>query len=393
MLIGGGLRIGLATMLASLTLVACTGAEGQPRGLTEATNETPTSAASTTQTPPTAPTSSDSSTQTVPDVTTLEQALLLVPADADAVVFTDVAAVKHRLGYGDMTGQSPTFQRFEFWEHARMDGAMLTGTRLYEYASVMSLDFGWTAEDVDWEVAWSPDPSTCTDPTECAEAGYVLGLRDDLDWNLVLMSLAANGFVESPETPELYTTENPALPFTQVRLLPESHALAVGEVVLSDGGADDRPGSIVEEFGSMIDELGTPESAYLRPGCVSLRSALGPDAVDEDVAAYFKHNDPSKLQSPKRVAVGINDDSSATVLLQYDDDATATADAGSREAIVNHWPSLQTSAPFSTVGVAQMETDADLGRVEIAIDNVALLATMVMTDDAPWALCPATPPQ
>jgi hypothetical protein len=297
------------------------------------------------------------------------------------------------LGYGDLTGQSPTFERFEFWERARMDGAMLTGTRLYEYASVMALDFGWTAEDVDWEVAWSADPSTCTDPGECAEAGYVLGLRDDLDWNLVRTSLAVNGYVESPETPAIYTTENPVLPFAQVRLLPEFHALAVGEVALRARGADVVPGSIVEEYGSLIDELGTPESAYLRPGCVTLRAALGPDVVDEDVEAYFKHNDPSTLQPPDRLAVAINDESSATVILQFDGAASAAADAASRESIINQWPGLQTGEPFTTVGHAEVHTEAGLGRVDVAVDNMALLATMILTDDAPWALCPATPPR
>jgi hypothetical protein len=392
-----GLASGLVVVLACASLASCTGDdEPEPRRPAAAGQNTSTSAEGssgpTATTGDTAGPASTAPTEALPGTKALSLALTLVPADAKEVVFTDVAAVKKRLGYADLTSQAPTFERFQFWEQARVDGSMLTGTRLYDYSSVMALDFGWTAEDVDWEVAWATDPEACPDPETCADGGYVLGLRRDLDWNVVLNSLADNGYVESSETPGIFATENAAVPFDQVRLLPDIHGLAVGDVALPGDGTDDVPHPIADAFGPLTKRLDVLESVYLRPGCVPLETALGPDANPDDVDAYFKQNDPETLVAPLRWAVGTQG-AKATVVLRYETAEAAAADAHPRETIINDWSSLQAGKPFSSVGRAQVRAEGDFAVVDVDVIDPPAFAQMVLTDDAPWALCPATPPR
>jgi hypothetical protein len=256
----------------------------------------------------------------------------------------------------------------------------------------MAIDYGWTAEDVDWEVAWSGESEECADLDACDSGGggYVLGLRRDLDWNVVQNSLADNGFVESGEAPELFVTENAAAPFDAVRLIPEIHGLAVGDAALPSGEGD-APLSIADELGPLANRLGPLESAYFRADCVALETALGPDVVEDDLTAYFKHNDPSGLRPPTDTAIGINGGSSATAVLQYAEADAAAADAPQRERIINTWPSLQAGEPFATIGTAHVRAERGYGLVDIDVVDLPPLARMVLTDDAPWALCPASP--
>jgi hypothetical protein len=268
---------------------------------------------------------------------------------------------------------------------------MLAGTRLYDYSSVMSLDYGWTGEDVDWEVAWSVDAGGCIDPGSCVEGGYVLGLRRDLDWNVVLNSLSDNGFTETEGSPGEFETDNPTAPFDEVRLLPQIHALAVGDAAVPgpDAAAPQSAGAELVPLANRLDEV---ESAFFRPGCVPLESALGPDVDDDDLTAYFRANDPSGLRAPAASALAIHGQSSATVLLRYDEPRAAFADARPREVIVEDWPSLQLGRPFSDVAQVVVEVKGGFGVVELDVRDMPALARMALTDDAPWALCPAGPP-
>ena len=393
MRIAGGVRLGVATTVIALTLLGCSGDDdARPRSPSRSAGPSTTTVSDST------PSSDSPSTSALPTEAltgdgALSLALQLVPADAEVVVFTDLAAVKERLGYGELTGQSPTFQRFEFWELVRAEGALLTGTRLYASSSVMAIDYGWTAEDVDWEVAWSREPEACADPDGCVSegGGYVLGLRPDLDWNVVPNSLADNGFVESGEAPELFVTENAAAPFDTVRLIPEIHGLAVGDAAFPSGEGD-APLSVADELSPLANRLGPLESAYFRADCVSLEAALGPDVVEDDLTAYFKHNDPSGLRPPVNTAVGFLGGSSATAVLQYAEADAAAADAPQRERIINTWPSLQAGEPFATIGTAHVRAERGYGLVDIDVADPSRLARRVLTDDAPWALCPASPP-
>lgn len=387
---GGRARVAMAAALAVLASASCTGGDDtRPRSLSDVTqtvSSTPAGPSSLSPGPTTA-----LPTEALRGDTTLSLGLLLVPAVAEEVVYTDVAAVKSRLGYADLTGAAPTAKRFEFWERARADGAMLTGTRLYDYSSVMSLDYGWTGEDVDWEAAWSVDAETCIDPESCADGGYVLGLRRDLDWNVVVNSLSDNGFAEVEGSAGVYETDNPTAPFDQVRLIPELHALAVGGAAYPDA-EDPAPVSAGEALLPLANRLDDVESAYIRPGCVPLETALGPDVVDDDLTAYFKANDPERLRSPGASALAIHDGSRATVLLQYDDPRSAAADADLREEVIEGWPGLQLGRPFSDVARVRVAADGGLGVVELMVHDMATLARMALIDDAPWALCRASPP-
>jgi hypothetical protein len=326
---------------------------------------------------------------------TLDLALLSIPAAADHVAFTDVSAVARRLGYAGLTGESPTQERFAFWESARADGAMLTGSRLYDASSVLALDYGWTAEDVDWEVDFSAAEFGCLRAMLCGSAhGYVIGLRKDLDWRTVVDSFAANGYTQQLAAAGLLSTERPGQPFTDVLLIPELHAVASGNEEGLGRIADVVAGapSVAPDVAALVDALGQVESTYLDPsGCVSLGEALGLDATPDDVTAYFKDNDPSGLAEPDGWAVGIAGARAASAVVAVPAEDVAE-DARLRAGIVAQWPGVQTGVALADVATTVEVSATHPESFEFDVAQMPSFASMVLTHDAPWALCPARPP-
>ena len=111
----------------------------------------------------------------------MQQALALVPLDADVVTVTDWDAIRARLGVPDLTSEDLMSDRTAFWEQARQEAVLLTDGLLLEDNSELMLDHGFTQDDVDWEARWSgPDG-----------AGYALRFRDDLDLAAVQAAIDA----------------------------------------------------------------------------------------------------------------------------------------------------------------------------------------------------------
>jgi hypothetical protein len=322
-------------------------------------------------------------------------ALLTVPAASDVVSFTDLTKVKQRLGYPTLTSDSPTRERFDFWKRARADGAMLTATRLYDASSVMSLDYGWTAEDVDWEIDYTGTEHGCVRSMICDPGhGFVLALRKDLDWRMVEESLADNGFTPVHSTFNLWSTDRSGQPFDQVLLIPELQAIASGNEIGLGRIADVVAGapSLGAEVADEVSVLGPVESAYLdQTGCVTLGEALGPDATDDEVIDYFKANDPSGLATAEGYVVGISGVRTATAVVSLEDLAPAD-EASTRHAIVANWPGLQVGMPFAEIADARVRVDGSREVVSFAVHAMPTFVAMVLTHDAPWALCPSSPP-
>ena len=149
------------------------------------------------------------------DGTSLGRALEAMPPSVLYASFTDIDAVRCDLGFARTDSGSPAAQRFEFWEEARSSGTMLTGARLYDDISLMDADYGWSADDVAWEIDFTGSESGCTEDMLCdPSTGSVLSLRPAVDERDVVQSLAANGFtLESGG--HVWTTDETDAPFVR----------------------------------------------------------------------------------------------------------------------------------------------------------------------------------
>jgi hypothetical protein len=163
--------------LASALLAGCTSPADEAAPSEESIAPSPPASA--------APASGSPSEAPVGQVVTgkraLGTALTMVPADAGAAVFTDLDAVRERLGYADLTSSSPHADRTAFAEQAPGKAVLLTDGRLSETSSELELDYGFTEDDVDWELSFTgPD----------GVAGWVLGFRPDQDMSAVERAVA-----------------------------------------------------------------------------------------------------------------------------------------------------------------------------------------------------------
>ena len=129
---------------------------------------------------------------------------------------------------------------------------------------------------------------------------------------------------------------------------------------------------------------------------MSLGEALGPDATDADRRAFAKANDAADLASASVWAVTIDSADSASSVLDLgadDPDATASTvapsvEAALRSAVLTGWASVQAGVDFGDVASGSRESsDGQLERVEYDVQAMPTFAAMVLTHDAPWALC------
>ena len=283
--------------------------------------------------------------------------MAVIPQKAAVVTFTDVELVKKRLGYAGVTSESPTSERFDFWERARADGVMFTGTRLYDDSSVMSLDYSWTGEDVAWEVDFVLTEDGCHRSMLCDTShGFVLGLRRDLDWSVVTKSLQDNGFAADPTNVETFRTDDPKAPFELVHLIPELHAIAGGNELGLQRISDVVDGAppYAPLLGPIYDRLDTVESMHAATGCVDLPTALGPDATTDDIAAFLKKNPIDDLTSPVSTTVVVSDRRAADIEVEVGAQAPAD-DLAVRQTAIESWPGLQTGIPFAEVAAVRGE--------------------------------------
>lgn len=316
--------------------------------------------------------------------------MAVVPVRAAVVSFTDLDLVKKRLGYAGVTSASPTRERFDFWERARADGAMFTGTRLYDASSQMAIDYGWTGEDVAWEVDFAVTEQGCLRSMLCQTAhGYVLGLRPDLDWGVVTRSLRDNGFVPDGD-PDTFRSDDPGAPFALVHLIPELHAVAGGNPIgvqrlteVVDGAPPFGP-----KVGAVYDRLGTVESLHASTGCVDLAATLGPDSTSDDVTAFLRKNPISGLAPAVSTIVAVSDRRTATIEVEAGAGASPQ-DVGARLSAMRTWPGLQSGTPFEAVADVSGQLNGDYESFTADIHAMPTFRAMVITDDAPWALCPA----
>jgi hypothetical protein len=278
---------------------------------------------------------------------------------------------------------------------------MLTGRRLYSDVSVMADEYGWTADDVVWEIDFAGNETGCSEDMICdPSGGSVLALRDEIGERAVVRSLAANGFELQPGG-HVWSIDRAGEPFTQAMYLPTLNAIVLGNaiglirVAAVAGGAP----SLADQIPTLAAGLGSPLSAYIdTTGCVSVGEALGPGATDGELADYAKANNISALAPADAWAVTIESAARATSFLDLEAEKPSRApvplaiESARRAAIVNGWMSLQAGVPFDQVAHGDVTVDGAIERVDYRVAVMPTFAAMVLSHDAPWALCATSAP-
>jgi hypothetical protein len=209
-----------------------------------------------------------------------------------------------------------------------------------------------------------------------------------------VQSLAANGFtLESGG--HVWATDQTDEPFVRAVYLPELNAVALGNAIglrrISEvaGGAP----SLADQIPSLAANVGSPLSAYIdTTGCVSLGEALGPDATAADISAVATRDDVTQLAPATAWAVTIDSTRTATSLLDLaTDDGAMTAspreEMRRRAAILDNWTSARAGIAFGGVAAGTVSVEGSIERVRYEVHVMPTFAAMVLTHDAPWALC------
>jgi hypothetical protein len=276
-----------------------------------------------------------------PSAPAVEQALAVIPLDATTATVTDWDAIRARLGVPDLTSEDLMTDRLEFWRRAEAEAVLLTDGALRDEGSTLELDYGFTQDDVDWEVRWTGPESS----------GLALGLRPDLPLDGVRRAVADG-----------------VGPLAGATI--EGHVLEVG-------GTDDAWSTDPGLADLVAAEA--PESTWLHRDCVPLVEALGPDATQEDLDALLAEHDVADLADLPAVAVTFADDT-ATAWLGADRD-----DLAERADLAGDWPweVVSWKDAFRGMDVADPVT----GRIGLQVKNPRAAATLTLGAQLPFATC------
>lgn len=331
--------------------------------------------------------SSDSS-----DGDAVDEAMEVLPADAESILFTDLAGARERLGYGDLTSESSQSQ-FESYIKDSMESPWALST-LGQYFQVMD-EWGWSFVDVEWEALLMGEDSNAT----------ALKFHDDLDMGVVEASFEDKGYERSDVQGfpayalNLSETDSAEViaPLLNVVVLPDQHLLLTGpdaESLIDTVTGDADPLADSDVASDLVASLDAPEFLTLSAGessCVDPAEALGESGTPEAQEALA--SDLADLRDPEGhvAAITIGDDGPvARVVVGYGDSETAEADAESRQELLDNGASIATGEPYAELLGAEVDSDGDLIRYELTTDKARLsLSQMVQRRDVPWAFCSA----
>lgn len=273
------------------------------------------------------------------------RALSLVPAGATVVTITDFDAIRARFGVPDLTRAAPVAERAAFWKRARTEAVLFTDGLLAGGASRSGQRHGLSQDDVDWEVRFSGP----------AGSGYVVAFR-------------------------------PGLNMGQVRAAQGEKALAGSTVMaaqhlLVKGVAD--PGERVWAADPAVPDLTDEraESAYLRRGCIPVRTALGPDATAQDQARLIGELDPRNLDDLTAFSVSFTDGLATARLGAERDDLIA------RGQITEAWPRIPTALGFADGFRGDVLDDPSTGRIGLRPRAPRAAAAVATAGLLPFAIC------
>jgi len=265
-------------------------------------------------------------------------ALDLIPESATVATLTDFDQIRIRFGVPEMTSADPRTDRWTFWEQADQGAVMLTDGLFRADNSLWELDYGFTQDDVDWEVHFTgPEGS-----------GYAVGFRPDLDLDGVRRAL---------DTTQLEGA------------LLDGHVLEKGTAYAANWAEDPAWGHLVT-FGA--------ESAYLRKGCVPVADALGDAAVDDSAYLHVLETAPD-FEALDAWSVSFGDGIVTALVGLGRDDVIARTDLG------RDWPA--TGPVLFCDGFTQPLDDPTHGRIGYRVVDAQAAAELTLGEELPFAIC------
>ena len=278
------------------------------------------------------------------------RALALVPADAEVVTLTDFDTIRARFGVPEMTSDDLMADRSAFWERVRSDAVVLTDGLLAADHSRFWLDHGFTEDDVDWEVRFTGPEG----------AGYVVAFRPGLPMARVEGALGEKALAGAT-------------------VMADQHLLVKGVAREGDAvWASDPARPDLTDSGA--------ESAYLRRGCVPVRTALGEDATAEDQATLVGELDPRNLGDLPAFSVSFAD-GLATARL-----GAERGDLVERVAITRAWPVIRSAEAFTDGFRPEVLDDPSTGRIGLRPKAPYAAAAVTLDDLLPFAICNSVEP-
>jgi hypothetical protein len=328
----------------------------------------------------------------------VDDALAVMPADATTITFTDAAAARERLCYGDLTSESPEDEV----DALVADSAEVpwSTSSLGTYYVAME-GWSWNFLDVEWEAANVSEDVSAT----------AYKLRDDIDMDAVQAEFADRGYEESDvdgypayslDVSDVSADEAAIVTLLNVIVIPDEQLLLTGpdaEALIdpATGEADSLADSELAD--DLVGEVENPEYVQLSLGdssCVDTMAALGegstPESMEELAGALAETPGYKDLKPITGHVAGVavpDGEPVARAAAAYPDDDSAAADVDPREAIMAEGSSVVSGQPYSEVVSADVESDGSIVTYDLGGgDTVLRLPQMVQTNDLPWAVCP-----
>lgn len=273
------------------------------------------------------------------------RALSLVPADATVVTITDFDAMRARFGVPDLTSDDLMADRSAFWKRARAEAVLFTDGLLTDEHSRFWLDHGITEDDVDWEVRF----------TGPSGSGYIVAFRPGLDMARVQAARREK-------------------PLAGATIMVKEHLVVKG--VAEEG---ELVWAADPDLPQLTDERA--ESAYLRRGCIPVRTALGDDATAADQATLIGELDPRNLDDLAAFSISFSDGLATARLGEGRGDLIA------RGRITEAWPVVDTAPGFTDGFRPDVQVDPSSGRVGLRPKAPQAAAAVTVADLLPFAIC------
>jgi hypothetical protein len=320
----------------------------------------------------------------------VDDALAVLPADAEVVTFVDAAAARERLGHGDLTSESSEGEVEAFFRES-MEDAPWGGSSLSTYFASME-DWGWSWADVEWEAEYVGADAYAT----------AFKLRDDLDMDAVLDSFADQGYESSDvdgypayslDVQDASGDAAPVVPLLEVVAMPDEHLLLTGpdaEALLAAATDDADTLAETDVAPELVDAIDDPEYFVLAVGessCVPGGSGSAGQTPSEQVPGA---DDLNAITGYVAAATAGDGELAAQAVSAYADEAAAAEDVGPRTALLEEGTSPISDQPYSELFDADVESAGGTLRYDLGGDETARrLPQLTQSFVAPWAFCPS----
>lgn len=319
------------------------------------------------------------------DRTPFEQAVRLVPTDAQRLSWTDWAAVRRDVDAGDATDDVEGFLSDAF------DADLSSTSALVDSASVLQSDYGWSPASISWEL-FSQSPGGSVD---------VVGFPDGTDLDTVADSLASLGYLAPDDEDGVWLGGEELLARitldSGLSLTPTLEHIALdrerGLLLASD--SDAYLGQVLDQLDShdtplapVADELGSPVSAavYAADWVCSKLAMTGADAADQQQAADLVA-EAGKVNPLTGFAMGWLADRHVRVVMTFESDDQAETNAPSRARLAQGPAPGQGGTFADRFTLDETSVDGDAVRLDLTAQPGAYVLSDLSTGPVLFATC------